>query len=145
MANVCGWVVIFRVILAFCERWFLWLLPQPLQIGFVGLLELSNGCYSLRLLMSEPLRFVMCVCFLSFGGLCVAMQTTSVTKELGTGLYFPGKLLQGCFSLALAAAVQYFLFPGTALSNAILPVILLLIICVTGIRLAHRKKVVAIP
>lgn len=147
MASVCGWVVIFRVILSFCQRWFLWLLPQSLQVGFIGLLELSNGCYSMRLLSSECLRFVMCVCFLNFGGLCVAMQTASVTKDLGTGLYFPGKLLQGCLGLVLSVFMQGLLFPGAEQINglALLAAIIPPVSCIAVIGLKHRKKVVAIP
>ena len=47
MATVCGWVVLFRVLLAFLERWFLWMLPITLQVALCGFLELSNGCCSL--------------------------------------------------------------------------------------------------
>ena len=38
MANVCGWVVVFRVILRFLDHWFLWLLPQEWQVFLFGLL-----------------------------------------------------------------------------------------------------------
>ena len=29
MAKVCGWVILFRVLQSFLERWFLWMLPLP--------------------------------------------------------------------------------------------------------------------
>lgn len=147
MLSVCGWVVIFRVILAFCQRWFLWLLPRVAQVGFIGLLELSNGCYNLRFISSESVRFVMCVSFLSFGGLCVAMQTVSVAKELGTGMYFPGKLLQGVITFALAVITQGFLYPGAEVFSGftLLIAVLLLVVCFLGVCLQRRKKVVAIP
>ena len=44
MATVCGWVVLFRVLLAFLKRWFFWILPAAVQVAVTGILELSNGC-----------------------------------------------------------------------------------------------------
>ncbi len=110
MAEVCGWVVLFRVVIVFCQRWFLWLLPQPAQILFIGLLELSNGCISLALLPNHGLRFLLLSLFLSVGGVCVGMQTVSVTHPLGTGKYFRGKLLQGMLSILAALVLQPVLF-----------------------------------
>lgn len=114
MAMVCGWVILFRVMIAFLQRWCLWLLPCEAQTTMIGLLELTNGCYELTHIPGEWLRFLLCACFLSFGGLCVAMQTVSVCAGLGTGAYFPGKLLQSVISFLLAAALQPLLFPGEA-------------------------------
>lgn len=112
MANICGWVVLFRVLIAICSRWFLWLLPQQAQVLFTGILELSNGCVALRAIPSQGKRFVYSACMLSFGGLCVGMQTVSSVKDLGSGMYFPGKLLQGMISFLLADLTQCFLFSG---------------------------------
>lgn len=114
MAEICGWVVLFRIVIGFCQRWFLWLLPEAVQVVFSGLLELSNGCISLTGIESERLRFLFCAVFLAFGGICVGMQTVSVTDGLGTGLYFPGKCMQSGFSLLLAYLFQYLLFPNDA-------------------------------
>lgn len=111
LASVCGWVVLFRVVLAFLNRWFLWLLSVPGQVAVSGILELSNGCCELDRIPSDGLRFVICSGMLAFGGVCVAMQTVSVTGRLGMGRYLPGKLLQAGLSLMMASAAQYFLFP----------------------------------
>jgi hypothetical protein len=43
MASVCGWVILFSVVISFARRWFLWLLPDNLQILLCGLLELTSG------------------------------------------------------------------------------------------------------
>lgn len=102
---VCGWVVLFRVLFAFCSRWFLWLLPIEAQAAIYGLLELAGGCCSLNLVAEETLRFVICSGLLAFGGLCVAMQTASVTGSLGLGQYLPGKLLQTISSLWLSVCI----------------------------------------
>lgn len=111
MSGVCGWVMLFRVILTVGQRWVLWLLPNTLQITASGILELSNGCLSLLSVENPGLRFVLCSLFLGFGGLCVLMQTVSVTAKPGLGSYIPGKLLQSCISFLLSALAQLLLFP----------------------------------
>ena len=107
MAAVCGWVILFRVVITFLSRWFLWLLPTPTQVALTGLLELSNGCCELLAIESISIRFLVCSGILSFGGLCVTMQTVSVTKGLSLHFYFMGKALQTLFSLLLTAAVIF--------------------------------------
>lgn len=111
LGSVCGWVVLFRVIIAFLERWCLWMLPMAGQVILSGLLELTNGFCQLGSLQSPGLRFLLCTVFLGFGGLCVTMQTSAVTApELGIRSYMTGKILQTCISLPLAAVGQFFLF-----------------------------------
>ena len=122
MASVCGWVVFFRVIIAFLSRWMLWLFPAPVQVAVAGLLELSNGCLALSAVADIPLRFVLCVGMLAFGGICVTMQTVSVANGLSLKYYFLGKLIQTAFSLALAAAIAY----GFWVPIAVFPLIFLL-------------------
>lgn len=102
MGNICGWVIIFRVILTILDRWFLWLFPQEIYAGIFGLFELSNGIACLNEVANDAIRFVLCSGVLAFGGLCVFMQTASVTKELGLGRYFPGKVLHCLFSILLS-------------------------------------------
>lgn len=125
MAGVCGWVVLFRVILTFLNRWIFWLLPATAQVVIAGVLELSNGCCSLISIDNIGLRFLLCGGMLSFGGLCVGMQTFSVAPGLDKKLYFPGKLLQTLFSLLLSLAVQCF-FPEDMrlISSKWLPIVL---------------------
>lgn len=106
MAGVCGWVVLFRVLIAFLNRWVLWYPAIEYQVTISGLLELSNGCVALHELSDWKLRFILCAGFLGFGGLCVTMQTFSVaSSKLDKRLYFPGKVLHGCISLCLACII----------------------------------------
>lgn len=105
MAAVCGWVVLFRIVIVFLSRWMLWLLPATAQVALIGLLELSNGCCELISISNIGLRFLLCSEMLAFGGLCVTMQTISVTGGLSLRYYFAGKLLQTAFSLLLAGSV----------------------------------------
>lgn len=114
MASICGWVIGFRTIILFVDRWFLWMMPEQAGLFLTGLLELTNGCVNLSSVEDESLRFLMAVLFLSAGGLCVGMQTVSVTGGLGTGWYFPGKLLQTGIALLLCGLIMPMIYPGSA-------------------------------
>ena len=147
MCFVCAWVIVFRVIIAFLQSWFLWILPEGVQVVMIGLLELTNGCVFMNAFPLEGQRFVLCAVLLGIGGLCVAMQTVSVTKTIGIGMYFPGKILQGIFSFFFAAVMQHVILPGSEIF--IIPVsiyILLVLFTITLVIILFRsKKVVAIP
>lgn len=106
MGYICGWVVLFRIFLSFCSKWILWAFPASVQIGFSGLVELTNGCCNLDAITSESIRFVLCSALLAFGGICVTMQTASVIGALSLGAYLRGKMLQTAISIALALIVQ---------------------------------------
>ena len=105
MAGVCGWVTVFRVVIAFLNRWIMYKLPDILRIILTGILELTNGCCTLSAVAQPELRFVLCSVFLAFGGICVTMQTVSVISGLPVRHYLAGKLLQTLFSLLLSASV----------------------------------------
>ena len=107
MATVCGWVILFRVLIAFLNRWILWLLPEEAQVAAIGILELSNGCCSLLSVKNISVRFVLCACLLAAGGLCVTMQTASAAKGLSMKYYFTGKALQVLFSLLLSMSILH--------------------------------------
>ena len=100
--SVCGWVVLFRVLIAFLEKWFLWLLTDAGKTAIIGMLELANGCLCLPLLADRELGFLLCSAMLSFGGICVTMQTISAAEGVDLSLYFLGKLLQTAVSTLLA-------------------------------------------
>lgn len=121
MILVCCWVVLFRIVIAFLEAWFLLGFPQWLQVFLTGILELTNGCCGLDSIPDENLRFVLCACMLSFGGFCVLLQTASVTKGLSLKCYLTGKLLQTAFSFALSCA---FLSKYGILLTVFLPVVI---------------------
>lgn len=145
IVSVCSWVIIFRVLLTFLQKWCFWMIDDKEQAFFTGLLELSNGCYRLFNTVSQGTRFVLCAFFLGFGGLCVLMQTASVTAELGTGMYFPGKVLQGSFSLFLSGMLQYILFhPSEQWNGWLLYSAFSIIICIFTIFFIFKKKRVEI-
>lgn len=133
-AMVCGWIILFRIITLFAKRWFLFFLPEWSDILVTGVLELANGCLALGNIPSIELRFVLCSTFLSFGGVCVILQTVSVTKGLSIRWYLVGKLIQAGISLVMALTV--------ILKNVLLLVVLFsTFLCLAMIR--NRKKSVA--
>ncbi len=112
IAYVCGWVILFRVLIGFLSRWFLWCLPIELEVAITSLLELANGCTSLRYIDNEGLRMIVASATVNFGGICVLVQTASVTPGLKISSYTKGKVLQTAFAVIMTAAVQRFLFTG---------------------------------
>lgn len=111
MGLICGWIVIFRVVISFCQRWFLWLLPGNYQLLVEGLLEISNGCCDLKDISNIGLRMQLFSIFLGFGGMCVLLQTRSILLDSGLRgqYYFPGKITQASISYLLSVALQFFL------------------------------------
>ena len=116
MALICGWILLMRILIQFLQRWFFWYFPAPLQIILTGILELSNGCCDLSLIPTESARFLICSGFLSFGGICVLLQTASVLGELSLIPYLLGKIIQTMVSLMLSAG--YLLWGWAALIPA---------------------------
>lgn len=112
MGYVCGWIILFRILISFLTRWVLWLLPESLQVIIFGFLELANGCCSLSQIDSVGLRLIICSAILSAGGLCVLMQTASVIGKLDIRWYIKGKAIQTFLAVWLAAAAQNILLPS---------------------------------
>lgn len=102
MGLVSGWIVIFRILLTFLQRWVLWILPVEIRVLVCGMLELSNGCCMLTEIENESLRFLFCSVLLGFGGGCVAMQTAAVIPGLSLLAYLKGKLMQTVYTLSLS-------------------------------------------
>lgn len=141
MASVCGWVILFRVVIAFLDGWALWLMPLGAQVAVSGLLELSNGCFELLRLESMGLRFVLCAGMLNFGGLCVLLQTMAVTSEkLDRSLYFPGKVFQGCVGMILAWVLQSVAFPSGQRWHPPLVMGCLVLACIVFLGMFLRKS-----
>lgn len=147
MALVCGWVVLFRVVLSFLDRWVLWLLSEPLQSVVYGILEMSNGCCALTSIPVTGLRITLFSLFLSFGGLCVMLQTVSVLD--GSGIrpvhYLKGKITQAAISFLLCQILQRFLPEQEQWNSPWFLIALSIGICAVYIILTgKRKKPVAI-
>lgn len=143
MAKVCGWIILFRVLIAFLDRWLLWAAQPELQVLLSGVLELSNGCCMLPSVSSQATKFILCSALLAFGGLCVMMQTFSVTSNTGMGLYFPGKVMQCGISVFLSGLLKPVLFPSTELGISWLIglAVFLFTASIVMLRMKNKKRV----
>ena len=103
MAVICGWIILFRILTEYLSHWIFPFLPGFLQVILSGILELSNGCCNLSAIENVSSRFLICSGLLSFGGLCITMQTTSVIGTLSIKPYLLGKLIHTILSLILSS------------------------------------------
>lgn len=143
MAVICGWVILFRILVSYLDQYSV--IQNPIiKSVIVGFLELSNGCLSLDNISSYSSRFILLNAMLSFGGICVWMQTGSAAKNLSQKWFYSGKILQCLFSMFVAAFLQPFLFEDETLQcrNVIMLCCLTFLIIETV--LLKRKKVVAL-
>lgn len=140
MAGVCGWVILFRILMAFLDRWILWLLPDVQRLIIHGLLELSNGCLELARIESEGLRFSIAALFLGFGGGCVMLQVASVADKVPMPLYFPGKLFQGGFSYLLAGMAQFLFSPEHRCHLSPAAITISAVICILSVVILRKPE-----
>ena len=144
MAQVCAWVVLFRIMLQFLQRWIFCFIPGGAQLLITGFLELANGCLLLQNLSSDGLKFVLSALMLGFGGICVTLQTCSVSVPLSLHLYIPGKILQGCISFLLSYGVQFaFLAESKCVISSVLIIVVLFLATLTAVILRNIEKPVA--
>lgn len=148
MAMVCGWIVLFRTVIAFFQRWFLWILPGNARLLLSGFLEMTNGCCDLSDISSVGLRMQFFSIFLGFGGICVLLQTFAVL--VGSGLqgraYFPGKVTQAAVSYLLCLPAQLLLPEEMRYApSPLLPLAALILCAVYRIYSVKSKKFSSIP
>ncbi len=129
IGQVCGWVILFRIVIVFLDKWLLHFLPVQIQVILSGMMELTNGCLILSEIPSEEMRFIIASVFLSLGGLCVTMQTATVTEGLYIGSYIKGKLLQAMISGIFSILVIH----------RALPVLILIIISIYIFKIRSRN------
>lgn len=144
LAVVCGWVVMFRILIKLFHDKIGWRLPELANTVIAGIMELSNGCIALKTEPKEAIAFILASGMLSFGGVCVFLQTVSVVNGLGTGLYIPGKIIQASLSVMLSCLVSPLLF-SEFIGPTLLFVILLccIFVLITALILLNREKAVA--
>ena len=104
MASVCAWIILGKVVLHYMDLWILRFLPGDLKILLSGFLELTNGCIALQNISDLSSRFLVACLIIPFGGLCVAMQVSSICAEAGLTckIYLMQKIMQSAISAVLA-------------------------------------------
>ena len=134
VSMVCGWVLMFKILLGVLDHWIFWRFPDWVQILCGGFLELTNGCLNLVKISSLPLRFLLAAAFTGWGGLCIAMQTGSLLGDLPLSTYLTGKFLHAVISFILA---------GSAISGHLHWAVIgfsVFFLLVKGIQIKGRKK-----
>ena len=111
MASVCAWIVIFRTLLTILNRWLLWLFPTIWKVLFSGLLELSNGCLELSYIQNPAIKLIIAAIILCAGGLCVAVQTISVSPSVNHKTYYIGKAIQTAIIIPLSQIAAIIIYP----------------------------------
>lgn len=111
---------------------------HPAVALLTGLLEMTSGV--LRLRDCPPLTaFWMAELMVSFGGLCVHFQATSLLRQAGLPCrdYWRGKALHGLLSGALAWPVGLWYFEGKPL---LLPLAAAVVVLAVLLTLAAKKQ-----
>lgn len=102
IAGVCGWVILFRMLLSFSAPLLSRIRSPEARVLIVGLLELSNGCCMLSEIPNPGWRLMIANTMLSLGGICVSMQTASAAGKLSLRYYYMGKAIQAAVSICLS-------------------------------------------
>jgi len=111
MLKICAFILFFSVLLA-AEKYILG--NGIAYLLFCCVTEITAGVYAIAASqLSWVLKFILTSACISFGGLCVLMQTTAVLEPAGlkTKPYILGKSLQAFLSAGLAWPLSYFLAP----------------------------------
>lgn len=144
MGLICGWVLLFRIMVGFINQKLSALFPKCLSILLAGLLELTNGSMALYSVENAGTRFILASLFLTIGGLCVALQTASAAKSLNMKSYMLAKAIQGIISVGFAYIIQYFIFPAEDRFTASgITIVIFLLLALTAIIFISCKKIVA--
>ena len=112
MAKICGWVILFRILISILDYYVLEHLPANIGTIICGILELSNGCIRLKN-MDIAYIFVVSSLLLSFGGICVWMQTASIIKPLNLLNFCLGKCVQSVISVLICFILSPLLFDSS--------------------------------
>ena len=140
ISQICGWVILMRILIKILQHWLLWCLPPLAQIICIGLLELSNGCVSLTLVANDGLRFILYAAFIGFGGICVVFQSIGISPFVSSELYLPGKLLQCSISTLLAGLLCPLLLNfDTSIALLMAISVILIPVCLFWIRKKQNK------
>lgn len=120
MLSVCAWVTLAAVTAGMLRRWLFPLLPSGICVLLTGLLELTNGVFSVATLPDGP-RFLHCALFLSFGGASVLLQIHGLASAAGLSMVpcIAQKSIQALLTVLISALCLRF---GTV--SLVLPLLL---------------------
>ena len=120
-------------------------MPKTVRIIICGLLELSNGCVMLGQITNIGQRFIVVTTLLSFGGICVTTQVSSVVQCLQIRQYWQGKIMQVMISFLISYTMQILILPIS--EQAIISPLFMacvFLVLISFVLYMNRKKLVAI-
>ncbi len=85
MLSVCAWVMLAGVVAGLLEKHLFPLLPKTLGLLLTGLLELTNGVFSVGGQTIEA-QIILCTIFACFGGISVLLQIAALAAPAGLGM-----------------------------------------------------------
>lgn len=131
MISICSWILCFRIIISYVDHYVT--MNNPIfRTSLLSALELVNGCTESNSVVSEPIRFIIVNAILSFGGLCVWMQTAATVGGLSMKWFCFGKIMQCIFSATFASMMQFLIYKHSTIAETRLIPILGVII-ITGL------------
>ena len=121
-AVICGWIILFKIFLSYLDLLLLNSIPPLSKTLLWGSIEITNGLLRLKETNSQALCFVVSSFFLSFGGICVILQTRSVAPDLPLREYILSRLIHSGISCTLTSVLSWILFSKTRiiLANTVL-------------------------
>lgn len=140
MVGICGSIVLFKVMINLILERISGKLPVVMEIILIGVLELSNATIGLHRISEQAIRFVLLSGFLSFGGLCVALQTQNLVGDLNTDVYICGKIMQCSICVILSTLVQQLLFEKSLSKITGLTIVLISGSLIFGIYMYLKRK-----
>lgn len=138
MCSICGWIVLFRIVIGFADRWVLWFADPAMRAVIAGFLEISNGVCALDEVGNIGSRLTIFCALISFGGICVWMQTSTVCEDIPTTLYFPGKLVQSAISILLCMCLQPIFPHNDRCDYNVLLIVVCTTVCVLYVMLTKK-------
>ncbi|MBQ9941125.1 MAG: hypothetical protein IJO74_06265 [Clostridia bacterium] len=100
LAYICGYIMFFSALTEF----FIFFLPNNMDFIAKGFFELTNAC---MMLDKIPLKtsLILASGLLSWSGVCVHIQVSTVAPGLSLKKYFTGKLIHMALTMSLTAIV----------------------------------------
>ena len=108
MANVCAWIILGKILADGLRRTVLPFLPGEWGVLLTGLVELTNGCMLLGTVEDLYARFMAACVMCVFGGVCVAMQVSSICADAGLSAkgYLMQKVVQAFFAAGIIWSIH---------------------------------------
>lgn len=105
--KICIWIILFSVISAFIRKTPLAQFSPTVKTIILGCIELTNGCFSLPNIQNQKLRIILCSGLITFGGLCVSMQTQAVANGIPMKKYYLIKTLESILAMGITSVVLF--------------------------------------